>query len=364
MSRLRLLLPLLAACLLLAAPAAHGAGSGVVVSQVYAGGGNSGATYTNDFVELLNAGSASVDLSGWTIQYATAAGTSWQPTPLSGSIGPGQYYLVELASGAAGGALPPADATGTTNLSTSGGKVALVSGSAALTCGATAGSCSSVAAVEDLVGYGSAASDYEGSGPAPALTSSTAAVRAGGGCTDTGSNAADFTAGTPSARSSSSPAASCGGSGSTPSSGASADAGVDVDIQPVLSIALERPSVSFGSAVAGDTPPPISERVTVVSNDAAGYMLTVHRSAFTPADLPLGVASSAPGGAEIGAALAGGARAAIPIAPAADLTIGTSSAPSAAGGDEWPTTLGFTGPLPVVPAGHYTATVTYTLIGR
>ena len=132
----------------------------------------------------------------------------------------------------------------------------------------------------------------------------------------------------------------------------------------MLSIALERPSVSFGSAVAGDTPPAISERVTVVSNNVAGYALTVHRSAFTPADLPLGVSSSAPSGASLGGSLTGGARVGIPIAPAADLVIGSASAPSVGGGDVWPTTLGFTAPLPVVPSGHYSATVTYTLIGR
>jgi hypothetical protein len=44
--------------------------------------------------------------------------------------------------------------------------------------------------------------------------------------------------------------------------------------------------------------------------------------------------------------------------------IGTTSARTAAGGDAWPTTVGFTGPLPSVAPGHYSATVTYTLIGR
>ncbi len=101
-----------------------------------------------------------------------------------------------------------------------------------------------------------------------------------------------------------------------------------------------------------------------MSNNEAGYALTVHRSAFAPGDLPLGIASSAPSGGQLGASLVGGARAPIPIAPAADLTVGTTSARSAAGGDAWPTTLGFTSALPLVAPGHYTATVTYTLIGR
>jgi hypothetical protein len=144
----------------------------------------------------------------------------------------------------------------------------------------------------------------------------------------------------------------------------SATANVDVDVQSVLSVALEQPTLSFGNAASGDTPAALSERVTVVSNNAAGYALTIHRTAFTPADLPLGVAGTAPSGGTLGPALVGGARASIPIAPTADLLVGTTSARSAAGGDAWPTTIGFTGPLPVVAPGRYSATVTYTLIGR
>ena len=123
-------------------PTAAGAGaSGVVVSQIYGGGGNAGATFRNDYVELFNAGSGAVDLSGWTVQYATAAGTAWQTTALSGTIAPGRYYLVQLASNADVGAiLPSPDATGTSNLGGTSGKIALVRGAAAITCGASAGS--------------------------------------------------------------------------------------------------------------------------------------------------------------------------------------------------------------------------------
>jgi uncharacterized protein len=246
MPRTRILLALFAVGALLVAPFAHGATSNVVVSQVFAGGGNAGASYTNDFVELFNRSAAAVDLSGWTIQYASAASTSWQTTALAGSIGPGRYYLVQLASTASVGApLPAADATGTTNLASAGGKVALVRDAAALTCGASAGSCSSVPLVEDLVGYGSA-TDYEGVGAAPALSSTTAAVRAGGGCGDTNANATDFTAVAPNPRNALTPSASCA-AGAPPS--LSASAAVDVDVQPVLSISLERSSLSFGTVV-------------------------------------------------------------------------------------------------------------------
>ncbi len=47
----------------------------IVISQVYGGGGNSGAPLKNDFVELFNRGTTSVSLSGWSIQYASATGT-------------------------------------------------------------------------------------------------------------------------------------------------------------------------------------------------------------------------------------------------------------------------------------------------
>ena len=363
MPRARVLFVLLAIGALLIAPAARSASTDMVVSQVYGGGGNSGATYTNDFVELFNSGTGAIDLGTWSIQYASASGTTWQVTPLSGSVQPGRYYLVQLASAAAiGAALPTPDATGTSNLAVSGGKIALVRGTTALTCGATAGSCSAAPLVADLIGYGSA-TDYEGSGPATGLNNTTAALRANGGCTDTDANPSDFAGATPTPRNSATAAAPCAG-GPPPTGGVSQNAGVDIDIQPVLSIALERPTISFGNAMAGDNPPAVSERVTVTSNTAAGYALSVHRSAFVPADLPLGMTASAPAGGQIGAQLAGGAKAAIPIPPVADLLVGTTASRSAAGGDIWPANVSFVSALPVVAPGRYTSTVTFTVIGR
>ena len=361
MHRTRVLLYALLAAVFLVAPAAHGASSAVVVSQVYAGGGNTGALYQNDFVELLNRGATTVDVAGWTVQYATATGTSWTATPLTGSIAPGGHYLVQLASAAAiGSALPAPDASDTTNLASTGGKIALVAGATPLACGATAGSCASVAAVQDLVGYGTA-TDYEGTAPAPALSSTLAAVRAGGGCTDTNANDADFAAAAPLPHNSASASVACGG-GAAPSG--SQTVAVAADVQSVLSLTLEKPSIGFGSVAVGSQPAPIGERVTVVSTATAGYALSAARSSFAPADLPLGIASSAPAGGQLAAPLTGGALASLPISPAADLLLGTSSAPSAAGGDVWPTSLGFVSPLGAVPPGHYTSTVTYTVIAR
>ena len=363
MHRVRLLSALLFAVALLVVPAARSASSDMVVSQVYGGGGNSGATYANDFVELFNRSAAAVDLGTWSVQYASATGTSWQVTPLTGSVQPGRYFLVQLASAAAvGAALPAADATGTTNLANSGGKVAVVRTSTALACGGSAGSCSADTNVVDLVGYGSA-TDFEGSDGAPALGNTTSDVRGAGGCTDTDANDSDFTGATPTPRNSATSTASCAG-GPPPEETGSSSAGADIDIEGALSISLERRNISFGSALAGESPAPVSERVTVSSTNAAGYALTIHRSAFQPADLPLGMTATAPSSGQIGPQLAGGAKAAIPIAPAPDLLIGTASTRSGTGGDAWPTNVSFVSALPAVPPGHYTATVTYTVVGR
>src|SRR5262245_27559671 len=107
MRRIRQLFPLALAVALLVVPAAHSASSAMVVGQVFAGGGNANAPYTNDFVELFNGGTTTIDLSTWSIQYATGSGTSWQVTALAGSLPAGGHYLIQLASAAAIGALLP-----------------------------------------------------------------------------------------------------------------------------------------------------------------------------------------------------------------------------------------------------------------
>ena len=172
------------------APPAPGA---VVVSEVYGGGGNSGATLTNDFIELYNRTASPINLTGLSVQYAAAAGTAWQVTALSGSIAPGRNYLIQEAAGAGGTTpLPSPDATGSIAMSATAGKVALVSTTAPLTV-----SCPTGATILDFVGYGTTANCFEGSGPAPAPSNTTSVSRKGGGATDTNDNAADFAAGVP-----------------------------------------------------------------------------------------------------------------------------------------------------------------------
>ncbi|HET9625670.1 MAG TPA: lamin tail domain-containing protein [Kofleriaceae bacterium] len=179
----------------------------VVISQVYGGGGNTGATFSNDYVELFNRSASAVSLTGWSVQYASATGSSWQAVSLSGSIAAGGYYLVQLANGGTtGGALPAANASGTINMSGSSGKVALVTSTSPLSCGASA--CLPNAAIRDFVGYGSA-TQAEGS-DAPTGSNTVAEIRAGAGCTDSDNNAADFATGAPAPRNSSAAPVSCG----------------------------------------------------------------------------------------------------------------------------------------------------------
>ncbi|WP_059012117.1 lamin tail domain-containing protein [Streptomyces specialis] len=181
----------------------------VVISQVHGGGGNSGAPYTHDYIELYNRGTTTASLSGWSVQYASATGSSWQVTALSGSIAPGRYYLIREGAGSgAGQALPAPDASGSIAMSATSGKVALRTTTTALTCST---GCATQSGVRDFTGYGSGVSSYEGAGPAPTLSNSTAALRGAAGQTDTDHNAADFAAGSPAPRNS---AFTGGGSGS------------------------------------------------------------------------------------------------------------------------------------------------------
>lgn len=179
----------------------------VVISQVYGGGGNTGAIFTNDFIELFNRGTSSVNLNGWSVQYASATGTSWSNlTALTNvTIAPGQYYLIKEASGGAvGAALPTADVSGGINMSGTAGKIALVNNITPLT-----GACPTGTNIIDFVGYGLTANCFEGTGPTPAPSNTTAVIRISNGCTDNNQNATDFVSGTPAPRNTASPLNIC-----------------------------------------------------------------------------------------------------------------------------------------------------------
>ncbi|PJI52978.1 nuclease, partial [Methylobacterium radiotolerans] len=57
----------------------------LVISQAYGGGGNNGAFYKNDFIEIFNPTSQGISLSGYYLQYASATGgfSATSPAPLA-----------------------------------------------------------------------------------------------------------------------------------------------------------------------------------------------------------------------------------------------------------------------------------------
>ncbi len=165
----------------------------VVINEVYGGGGNSGSLYKNDFIELYNNGSSAVSLTGWSVQYGSATGTTWAVTNLTGSIPANGYYLIQEAPGSGGTAsLPSPDAAGSISMSASAGKVALVNTTTALS------GCPlpSNPALVDLVGFGSTLC-FEGTGPTIAPSNTTSVQRIATGV-DNNDNKMDFAAGFPS----------------------------------------------------------------------------------------------------------------------------------------------------------------------
>lgn len=170
---------------------------GIVISQIFGGGGNAGAPFRNDFIEIFNPTNTTINLSGWSVQYASATAATWSVTALTSvSLLPEQYYLIGESSGGNNGvALPAADASGTIAMAAGSGKVALVKNSTALT-----GTCPNDPNIVDLLGYGATANCFRGSAPAVAPSNTNAILRAANGCTNTRNNVADFALGPPNPR--------------------------------------------------------------------------------------------------------------------------------------------------------------------
>ena len=223
--------------------------TGLVISQIYGGGGNSGAQYTNDFIELYNPTTSAISTSGLSVQYASSTGTSWNTFPLpAGSIAPGHFYLIQAAAGTGtDAALPTPDATiptsQTFNLSATTGKVALVNSTTALT-----GACPLPNAnIVDFIGFGTANCFEDAVAPAPSNT--LADVRANPS-TDTNNNSTDFSTAAPNPRNS-----SFGGStGALSATGAANPASVIAGQTSTLTVTVT-PATSPAStniAVTGD----------------------------------------------------------------------------------------------------------------
>jgi len=204
----------------------------LVISQVYGAGGNLGATYKSDYIELHNSTFSAQSISGYSIQYYSSTGTAanWTgKSNLPSAIIPaGGYYLIRMGSdtSAIGLALPTPDfvATPFVTMGQSAGRVALVSDTNLLSL------CPTTPNIIDLVGYGPLTICFEGSAPTSGIDSTKAAFRNNNGCDDTNNNLADFTILTPAPRNSATPIYLC-------------------TVNPVLSV--NGTLTNFGSIVIG-----------------------------------------------------------------------------------------------------------------
>ena len=98
--------PLAATILALCLASPAWAASDLAISQVYGGGGNSGAPFNRDFVEVFNRGPVPASLNGLSVQYASSAGSFNNVATLPDvTLQPGQYFLLQLSGGTTGAGL-------------------------------------------------------------------------------------------------------------------------------------------------------------------------------------------------------------------------------------------------------------------
>jgi uncharacterized protein YjdB len=170
----------------------RGPSTTLLISAVYGAGGNTGATYNKDFVQLYNMTDNPINLDGYSIQYSSSTGTSWSSkVNLSNvSILAKGFYLIHLSGGAIGIALPNPDQTGDISMAATAGKVALLNSTNQLPTEANPVNNTNVI---DFVGFGSGTNGFEGNGPAPA-PSTTTFIRRSTLNQESNNNATDFEA--------------------------------------------------------------------------------------------------------------------------------------------------------------------------
>ena len=240
--------------------------SNVVISQVYGAGGNAGASYKNDFIELFNRGSAPVAIGGWSVQYAATGGSNWAKTdiPAGVTLAAGQYYLVQESGGAVGTDMPTANVTGTISMAAGAGKLALMNTSVLIAAGVVNPSGTAVA---DVVGYGPATTAFETAPTTANLMATSAAIRKLAGCTDTDNNSLDFANALPTPRNTATTLNACGAT--TP----------PVTALPIVlktcpaSLSIDAGTAGFASLIATDADS-IVNHVSITSGARAGIALS------------------------------------------------------------------------------------------
>lgn len=277
--RMRLALGLASAAVLssglVAAPtpaSANPAGTGLVINEVYGAGGNSGAVYNADFVELYNPTTAAISLSGMRLQYRSAAGGVGGTATLSGSVPAKSTFLVQMsAAGSTGAALPTPDlvASPAILMAAAGGQTIL---GTATTYGT--GNLAAAANVIDMIGA-SGSNSYEGS--AAGSASATVSLNRAANGVDTNVNSADFrtTAPTP-----------------TPSGGGSTDPDPDPEPEPgtVTPIAQVQGT--------GASSPMVGQTVTVEGVVTASYPSGGHNGFYVQTAGTGGTTDATPGASD------------------------------------------------------------------
>ncbi len=196
----------------------------LVISQVYTRGGEAGAAYRNDFVEIFNRGNVTVTLSEYTLLLlVNQESTPESPGGLSSlgiiaaegtTLAPGKYYLYQFAgSGDNGAPLPTPDRGGdsfpiTYDLPGANGRVLIVKGLPTQPYPRLGCAVGVDAALADFFSYGPETC-VEGSANFPAPSQTTAALRNTDGCDDTDNTVADFSTAAPAPRNGSTPQRLC-----------------------------------------------------------------------------------------------------------------------------------------------------------
>ena len=194
--------------------------NGIIISQLYGAGGNSGATLNADYVELFNPTGSPISLSGYSVQYASAAGASISSTiALSNvTLQPGQYYLLSATPGGTGSSFTADQTSNQVAFGAAAGRVYLSNSTSTITSPGCAPFTNS--AILDSIPYGTTTS-CANAAPAPSTTKSDFRVNT---CNITGNPATDYTTAAPAPRNSSTVPAPCPSTGGTTTIGVSGSA--------------------------------------------------------------------------------------------------------------------------------------------
>lgn len=186
------------------------ADSNIRISQIYTRGGEAGATFQNDYIELFNRGNVDVDVSGWSLNITNFSGTPPNiqysasnikfSSAISLIISPGSHLLIKFGgSGTNGQPITTVDIDlNPVPLSDTGGQIVLLAKDKTLPFSYCPAAPDLTGVVVDYVGYGIAIC-YEGT-VTLAPPQDKALWRIGGGCTDNNNNLADFSFATPNPR--------------------------------------------------------------------------------------------------------------------------------------------------------------------